>query len=66
MTEPWLMRLIAERDELEARLAKLSAFIESGGADDTGTESARLLRVQELVMKQYLDILDARIALAKA
>lgn len=61
--EPYQQRVVAERDELEARLAALRIFIAGGSVFDSlpGAEQGQLLE-QEHVMARYLAILEQRIA----
>jgi len=60
--QPHQQRVVTEKDELAEKLTKLNAFI--GGSVFNGlpeTERIRLAR-QGVVMKDYLDILNERIA----
>lgn len=60
--EPYQQRVIEEKQELDAKREKLAAFI----ASDTfktmkDWQEASRLKAQAIVMKQYSDILEARI-----
>lgn len=61
--EPWRERLLAERNELNERLAKLNVFL----ANDEllvklTNKHVALLIAQSGAMAHYLDILDRRLS----
>lgn len=62
-------RVIAERDEVQARLSALCVFVGNGGFQPSAgflelSPANRILLVrQREVMKEYRDILDVRIEL---
>jgi hypothetical protein len=61
---PHQQRVIDERNELEAKVAKLSDFIDSNPIfQSLSTHEQGLLRIQADLMRQYLSILNQRIAL---
>ena len=61
--EDWQERVIAERDELGARLIKLSAFVvQSPAFRSLGNEEKQRLRRQRETMLEYHEILEDRIA----
>lgn len=53
--------LVAERDELVAKLTKLNSFIYSGKADKLSDDARALLAEQHDVMEYYVRILNKRI-----
>jgi len=61
----WQQRVYAERDELSDKVSKLKAFLDT--PKEVSSEAAGkhvwLLGRQLVVMQDYLDILDGRIAL---
>ncbi len=59
----WQKRVIAERDELKIKLDALTAFIRGPGFAALDHENIYLLCEQQIVMIEYLDILDTRIQL---
>ncbi len=59
----WLDRVIAERDELATKLAALDRFRSGERPDHTSMEQWALLHSQGEAMRDYLSILNARIAL---
>lgn len=59
MNEPWIDRLFAEKDELQARLLKLGDFLETNPS--VGETQLALLRVQLSCMRAYRDVLTQRI-----
>lgn len=61
--EDWQQRVVSERDELAARLDRLSAFLEGDRAMAIESYPRVLLIRQRRVMSEYLSILDERIAL---
>ena len=61
--DEWKVRMISEYNELKERLSRLHAFIakyEAGTLDDTVRTSIDILRKQESIMKEYLNILKTR------
>lgn len=61
LADTWLDRLRIERDELSARLDKLTAFTESPAFNDVPEHDAALLLDQRNAMAGYLEILTVRI-----
>ena len=62
--QPNQQRVIDERDELKTKVAKLSDFIDRNPAfGNISTQEQGLLRIQSDLMRQYLSILNQRIAL---
>lgn len=61
LADTWLDRLRIERDELAARLDKLTAFTESPAFHDVPEHDAALLLDQRNAMAGYLEILTVRI-----
>lgn len=64
LSETFLDRLHIERDELNERCQKLDAFISIGFdelAGKVGSKQAALLILQCSFMKNYLEVLEARI-----
>ena len=59
----FVVRLLDERSELYAKMAKLYDFIESDEAKSIDKVMLGLLRVQYQLMKTYHAILDERIDL---
>ena len=59
--EPWKERVVAEADELEAKLMRLSAFIASKRVNAISREEAVRLIEQQTHMKRYLAVLRKRI-----
>lgn len=55
-------RLIDERDQLEEKLAKLEAFMDSDKFDSIETMQMSLLHVQMAAMNTYYTVLEERIA----
>jgi hypothetical protein len=63
--QPHQQRVIAERDELQERLDKLTLFINTQAfLDIQYAEQSRLIR-QQGIMSALLDVLDERIAAFK-
>jgi len=60
--QPYQLRVIAERAELEQKLLALKAFIASEKFDTVPADEATRLGLQLRYMLLYLDILDQRIA----
>lgn len=63
--KPHEQRVIDERQELNIKWVALVAFLWSDFFKSLDTDQMNLLIEQEEVMKQYLSILDKRIALFK-
>ena len=61
MLRDYEQRLIDERQELHIKLEKLTEFIYSGKIDKVNAYEQGLLRRQEVVMAEYLDILNKRV-----
>lgn len=60
---PFQMRVVEEREALEDKLAKLTAFIFSNPLfKDLPADEQFRLRLQQLTMNQYREILNERIA----
>ena len=67
LMEDWLERVIQERKELNAKLAKLAAFISRRDPrfEALSEEDKRLLRRQREAMLEYSEILEERITSAR-
>ncbi len=61
LADTWLDRLRIERDELAARLDKLTAFTESPAFHDVPEQDAAMLLEQRNAMAGYMEILTVRI-----
>lgn len=61
MTDGWLDRLRAERDEVNERLFKLEGFLYSDESVGLSGPDRILLTIQADIMHAYEEILDARI-----
>ena len=61
--EDFKERLVAERDELDDKLAKLEAFIGSSRFEDLDERNRKLLATQCDAMRQYSTILNVRISI---
>ena len=61
--EDFKKRLVAERDELDDKLAKLEAFIGSARFENLDERNRKLLVSQCDVMRQYSTILNVRISI---
>lgn len=59
---PHQERVVAEKDELADKLTKLNAFIGGAVYDRLSADERNRLCRQAAVMKDYLDILNDRIA----
>lgn len=59
---PHQERVIAERDELSEKLDKLRTFLTSMIFTSLPRDEQRRLTRQTLIMSDYLDVLDERIA----
>lgn len=60
----WLDRLKTEKAELDERITKLEAFIDSGATNALEDEAAELLKLQAQTMRDLQHILGRRIGLA--
>ena len=60
--EPYQLRMLAERDELNDRLTKLHTFINSKKFEDVHPDEQFRLSTQASAMCTYLLVLDSRIA----
>jgi len=60
----WRGRLVAEKDELEGRLAGLRTFIPTASFEGLGIGHKGLLRRQEALMSELSDVLGQRLALS--
>ncbi len=65
MTDGWLDRLKAERDEVNERLFKLEGFLYSDESVGLSGPDRFLLTIQADIMHAYEEILDARICRAE-
>jgi hypothetical protein len=61
----WFDRLQSERRELSSRYDKIVAFINDGYPGVETTEDHALINQQALAMREYLTVLDQRIAAAR-
>ena len=62
--EPHVERIFNEKRDLDAKLAKLNAFIDNAGVfASLPPDHRKLLLQQAAVMKDYSTILDQRLAL---
>lgn len=61
--EDFKKRLVAERDELEDKIAKLEAFIGSTRFENLDERNRKLLVAQRDAMRQYSVILNVRISI---
>lgn len=60
---PHQQRAVAEKSELDDKIAKLSAFIDEGGIFATLDDAEQVrLRFQLVAMRMYSDALGSRIA----
>lgn len=57
----WKRRLVAERDELQAKLQSLTAFLDSKEYKKLSEMSQRLLNMQHRHMMEYYEVLGKRI-----
>ena len=57
----FLERLIIERDELNEKKEKLTAFIGTENFQKVAVVQQRLLKVQQTIMYSYLQVLEERI-----
>ena len=60
--EPWQLRVIEEKKELDARLVKLSEFLTGKAFQEMTEDDQELLLSQKNHMNCYSDILGKRIA----
>lgn len=58
--EEFLIRIIAEQNELHDKLTKLNKFIESEKFQSLDDENQRLLKMQSSAMGIYNDVLNMR------
>lgn len=63
MLQPYQERVIAERDELQERIGRLSEFLDTEIFQDLPPGSQNLMMDQFSVMLRYRGILNQRIAL---
>lgn len=63
MYKPYEQRVVDEKTELDDKLIKLGTFIDSDFFDTLSLQNKELLVCQEGVMKDYSNILKARIEL---
>ena len=64
--EPYQQRVVREKEELDAKIENLVAFIASDRFFDTVTdEEQKRLRRQEVLMELYSEVLAERIAAFK-
>lgn len=59
--EPFQQRVINEKRELDEKLSKLTAFIETNAFNSLDKEDQMLLERQMIVMQNYISILEKRI-----
>lgn len=60
---PHQRRVVTERDELQAKLTALTAFIDLNGTfQSLPAQEQALLQKQEVLMRQYVSVLNQRIA----
>lgn len=64
--QPHEQRDLAEKTDLDARAAKLAAFLDGELFAGLPLEDRRLLALQHDVMSAYSEVLGARIARSKA
>lgn len=62
---PHQQRVVDEAEELFGKLTKLNTFLDSGKAAELELAELSLLRLQRIYMKNYLDVLNARIRIWK-
>lgn len=60
--KPYQQRVIDEKTELDERLSKLEAFRETDAWDQLPDEDQDLLINQTVIMHQYSEVLERRIA----
>ena len=60
--QPHQQRVIDEQAELETRLGKLTAFLQTDQYSDLDIEDQSLLFRQAVIMKRYLNVLKGQIA----
>ena len=60
--KPYQQRVVNERTELEEKLTKLNVFIADGVFEGLPEEERLRLARQAVAMKDYLDVLNERIA----
>lgn len=59
--EPWKLRVIEERDDLEDKIMKLVKFMDTDKFDQLDGVDKELLRGQLTAMEEYANILQLRI-----
>ena len=57
----WVLRLYAEREELNTKLHKLHAFLASEASVNIDDTERMLLGFQGMMMENYLSVLDVRL-----
>lgn len=62
----WKKRLIKERDELQSRLDRLSVFIVGFSFAKLDQRTKSLLRIQQGLMQDYLEVLKLRLERLKS
>lgn len=62
----WKKRLIKERDEVQSRLDRLSAFIVGFSFAKLDQRTKSLLRIQQGLMQDYLAVLKLRLERLKS
>ena len=60
--QPHQARVVAEKSDLDEKLAKLSGFLDSEAVKSLDPEDQSLLHKQRVLMFNYSGILSARIA----
>ena len=61
MLLPFQLRVITEKEELDTKIAALSAFLEGEATRNLHIDDLKLLAAQLNVMREYSDILAKRI-----
>lgn len=59
--EPYQQRLLKEHSELQAKLTKLTIFVQNGGLKLLPKEDAELLDRQHKIMGAYAHVLKQRV-----
>ena len=59
--EDWQQNVIAEKEQLDERIAKMAYFVRNDGKDMVGDEDLWLLRRQLDAMRDYSMVLNMRI-----
>lgn len=60
--EPYQQRVVTERSDLHDKIGKLGNFLHSEAAEAVDPAERARMKLQWGIMKEYRDILDARIA----